>query len=586
MLDKPTWPSPESRSLGGPRLLGRARLAPDVLWRNLGVTLLILLLGALTLYPLAMLLYGSLSSVPPGESGAYNLAGYRQLLRWEALGILGTTVAISLVKTVLGMAVAIALAWIVTRTDTPFRGVIEVLVTLPFFIPPILTALGWAMLGNPTAGTINLIWMGATGFDRPLVNVYSHGGVVWHLMQYTVPFAFLLMVDGFRTMDPSLEEASRMSGASRMQTFFKVTLVLMLPIVTGVFILSFIRGIEALESPLFFGLPANIHLVTTEIYRAINHNNVPDYQYATAISIAVIALMMILVLWQWRILGNRRFETVSGRGYSPRVTALGPFRWVAFSFCVLVFAVSVVLPIGQLFVSSFFKFYGFYSADMLTLEHYRAVLANDRFWRALWNTMILGFAGATATMVVGSLAAYIIVRTQMPARRLVDVLAWLPWMMPGIVVGLAFLWGFAVLPHWVPIYGTLWALMIAYITLALPLSVRVMNGALAQLSYDLEECSRVHGATWLQTFRRILIALTLPAFLVGWVLTFFMVLREVSASVLLFSIGNEPLSIVILRLWEESKTGEVSVIALLMLLLVAVLRTLHILIARRVYQAR
>jgi iron(III) transport system permease protein len=213
------------------------------------------------------------------------------------------------------------------------------------------------------------------------------------------------------------------------------------------------------------------------------------------------------------------------------------------------------------------------------------VLANDRFWRSLWNTMILGFVGASATMIIGSLAAYIIIRTRLPARRFIDVLAWLPWMMPGIVVGVAFLWGFAVLPFWLPIYGTLWALMIAYITLALPLSVRVMNGALAQLSFDLEECSRVHGATWLQTFSRILIVLTLPAFLVGWVLIFFMVLREVSASVLLFSVGNEPLSIVILRLWEESKTGEVSVIALFMLLLVAALRTLHLLIARRMYQA-
>jgi iron(III) transport system permease protein len=391
------------------------------------------------------------------------------------------------------------------------------------------------------------------------------------------------MVDGFRAMDPALEESSRMSGATRTQTFFRITLVLMLPIVTGVFILSLIRGVEAFESPLFFGMPANIHLVTTEIYRAINHNNVPDYQYATAISISVMALLMLLVFWQWRILANRRFETVTGRGYAPRVTPLGPWRWVAFGFCMLVFTLCVVLPIGQLLVSSFFKFYGFYSADMLTLQHYRAVLANDRFWRSLWNTVILGFVGASATMIIGSLAAYIIVRTRLPARRFIDVLAWLPWMMPGIVVGVAFLWGFAVLPFWLPIYGTLWALMIAYITLALPLSVRVMNGALAQLSFDLEECSRVHGATSLQTFRRILIVLTLPAFLVGWVLIFFMVLREVSASVLLFSVGNEPLSIVILRLWEESKTGEVSVIALFMLLLVAALRTLHLLIARRMY---
>jgi len=548
------------------------------------VGLLVLILAVLTLYPLGMLLYGSISTVPPGEVGTYNLVGYAKLLRWDALGVLTTTVVISLVKTVIGVGLAILLAWIVTRTDTPFRGTLEILITIPFFVPPILTALGWSMLGNPQVGTINLAWRWLTGVDWPLINVYSHGGIVWHLIQYTVPFTFLLIVDNFRAMDPALEESSRMSGASRIQTFFRVTLMLMLPIVTSVFILSFIRGIEAFESPLFFGLPANIKVVTTEIYQAINHQAVPDYQYATAVAMAVMALMLLLVFWQWRTLGSRRFETVTGKGFTPRITPLGRMRWVAFAFGILVFLLFVVAPVGQLVASSFYRYYGFYSVDMLTMENYVAVWNNTRFWRALGNTTLLGLVGATATMILGSMVAYIVVRTKMPIRRLIDLLAWLPWMMPGIVVGLAFLWGFAVLPNWVAIYGTLWALLIAYLTLGTPLAVRVMNGALSQLSYDLEECSRVHGASWLTTFRKILIALTLPAFSVGWVLTFFMVLREVSASVLLFSVGNEPLSIVILRLWEESKTGEVSVIALFMLALVIGLRIIHLMLVRRLFR--
>lgn len=548
------------------------------------IGLLVLVLAVLTLYPLGMLLYGSISTVPPGETGTYNLDGYARLLRWDALGVLTTTIIISLVKTVVGVAIAIVLAWIVTRTDTPFRGTLEVLVTIPFFVPPILTALGWSMLGNPQVGTINLAWRWLTGVDWPLINVYSHAGIVWHLIQYTVPFTFLLIVDSFRAMDPALEESSRMSGASRVQTFFRVTLMLMLPIITSVFILSFIRGVEAFESPLFFGLPANIKVVTTEIYQAINHQAVPDYQYATAVAMAIMALMLLLVFWQWRALGSRRFETVTGKGFTPRITPLGRMRWVAFGFGILTFLLFVVAPVGQLVASSFFKFYGFYSRDMMTFENYVAVWNNTRFWRALWNTTILGLVGATLTMILGSTVAYIVVRTKMPIRRLIDLLAWLPWMMPGIVVGLAFLWGFAILPNWVAIYGTLWALLIAYLTLGTPLAVRVMNGALSQLSYDLEECSRVHGANWFTTFRKILIALTLPAFSVGWVLTFFMVLREVSASVLLFSVGNEPLSIVILRLWEESRTGEVSVIALFMLVLVIGLRIIHLMLVRRLFR--
>ena len=166
-------------------------------------------------------------------------------------------------KTVLSLSLAILLAWIVARTDTPGRGVLEVLITLPFFIPPILTATAWAMLGNAQVGTINLVWRWLTGSDGTLVDVYSYGGIVWHMMQYSTPFIFLFVVDAFRAMDPSLEESSRMSGASRWQTFWRITFGLMLPITTSAFLLSFIRGMESFESAVFFGTPVGIKVLTT-----------------------------------------------------------------------------------------------------------------------------------------------------------------------------------------------------------------------------------------------------------------------------------------------------------------------------------
>jgi iron(III) transport system permease protein len=255
---------------------------------------------------------------------------------------------------------------------------------------------------------------------------------------------------------------------------------------------------------------------------------------------------------------------------------------VTFGFCLLFFAVTVVLPVGQLLIGSFFKFFGFYEWDMLTLDHYRDVFGSSEFWRGFANTMVLGLVGATLTMVLGSAVAYVSVRTRWRGRSLIDAMAWLPWMMPGIVLGVGFLWGFALLPHAIPIYGTIWALLLAYISLGTPLSVRLMSSAYAQLSYDLEECSRVHGASWLQTMQRIMIALAWPSFAVGWVLIFFGIMRELSASVLLYSVGSEVLSVVLLKLWVNGNAEQVSVIGLLMMLLVVLFRWVQL----KIFNAR
>ena len=540
--------------------------------RNLALALLVALLLFLTAYPLAMLVYGSLHTTPPGAEGVFNLDGYRAMLSRTNGVVLLNTVGLSLVKTGLAMGLALLLAWIVARTDTPYRDTLEVLVTLPFYIPPILTAMAWGMLATPKGGLINLAWTALTGSREPLVNIYSYGGVVWHMMQYSTPFLFLLMVGAFKSMDPALEESSRMSGASAWTTFRRVTLGLMLPVTTSAFLLSFIRGVESFESALVFGAPVGIDVITTEIYNLINHTNRPDYQQATALALGIMVLMFGLVAWQWRLLGGRSFFTVTGKGYTPRVARLGRWRWVTFAFCILVFVVTVVLPVSQLVVGSFFRFFGFYRWSMVTTDHYHAIWQNRLVWRALGNTLLLGLLGATATMLLGGVIAYVLVRTRWPVRRALEVLAWLPWMMPGMVLGLGFLWAYALMPGPVQLYGTLWALLVAYVTLGTPLAVRTMAGAFAQLAHDLEECSRVHGADWVTTFRRILLALAWPSFAVGWILIFFIILRELSASILLYSVGNEVLSVVVMRLWSEGKAGQVSVIALVMLALVFLFR--------------
>src|SRR5580765_925477 len=411
-------------SVRAPRTFVRGTLR-----RNLALAALVALLAFLTAYPMAMLVYGSLHTTPPGEAGSFNLDGYRAMLSSANARVLLNTVGLSLVKTGLAMTLALFLAWIVARTDTPYRDTLEVLIPLPFYIPPIVTAMAWGMLATPKGGLINLAWTGLTGSREPLVNIYSYGGVVWHMMQYSTPFLFLLMVGAFKSMDPALEESSRTSGASGWTTFRRVTLGLMLPVTTSAFILSFIRGVESFESALVFGTPAGIEVITTEIYHLIHHTNRPDYPQATALALGIMVLMFGLVLWQWRLLGGRSFFTVTGKGYTPRVARLGRWRWATFTVCVLFFVVTVVLPVGQLVLGSFFKFFGFYRTSMLTLEHYRSVWENRLVWRAFGNTLVLGLLGATATMVLGGLVAYVLVRTRFAVRRVLEVLAWLPWMM-------------------------------------------------------------------------------------------------------------------------------------------------------------
>ncbi len=571
---------PLPATVAAPSGNGGLRSRPKLL-RALVVTALALLLGFLTLYPLLMLLFGSFHTAPPGEIGSFSLDGYRKVLTGENLQVFLNTALISLTKTVLSMAVALALAWIVARTDVPFRGSLEILITLPFFVPPILTAMAWGMLGNPQIGTINIVWRWLTGSEEALVNVYSWGGIVWHMMQYSIPFLFLLLVDAFRAIDPSLEESSRTSGASAWRTMRNITLPLLLPITSSLFILSFIRGIESFESPMFFGTPAGIEVITTKIYHLINHQASPDYQAVTALSFAIVVLMMLIVLWQRHLLGNRSFTTVTGKGFRPATIPLGTWRWPAFAFCMLFFVLTVLLPIGQLLLGSFFQFVGFYQLDMLTTANYVSVWRNSVFWRALGNTMLLGVAAATATMLLGAIVAYISVRTRWPGRKLLDMLAWLPWLMPGMVLAVGFLWAFSLLPQSIHIYGTVWALFLAYVALGSPLAVRVMSGSFMQISQDLEECSRTHGASFGRTFWKILVALAWPAFAAGWVLTFFMVLRELSASVLLYSAGSEVLSVVMLRLWIDGKAEQVSVIGLLMVVLVLLFRFVELRLLKR-----
>ncbi|MGE5306371.1 MAG: ABC transporter permease, partial [Alphaproteobacteria bacterium] len=461
----------------------------------------LLMVGFLSLYPVVMLLFGSVRDAAPGEAASFTWTAYREAYTDPSTyRVLLNSLVIAAVKTIFAVILGVFFAWVITRTNTPYPRLLETLVTLPFFVPPILTAIAWAMLANPTVGVINKFFMLVFGLDRPLFNIYSYTGIIWHMTHYSAAFVFLLVVGAFRATDPALEEASRASGASGLKTFFRVTLPLMAPAIMGAALLAFIRGLEAFESALFFGLPAKIFVFTTEIYAALTQRTPADYPRAMALAALLMVITFTGVFIQRRIMAGKKYFTVTGKGYRPRPVDLGVWRWVTFGLCVGYFFVALVLPVSQLLLSSFFTIFGLYDFKLLTLDNYRQVFSDLLFWRALRNSLVLAASGAVLCMLLSAVVAYIIFRTKFWGKGALDFLSWVPWSVPGMVLALGLLWAYILLPGPIVLYGTIWILLIAYLTIGLPIGVRSMSGTIVQISEDLEESSRACGASWWQTF--------------------------------------------------------------------------------------
>jgi iron(III) transport system permease protein len=539
------------------------------------MTLLTLVVAFLVLFPLGMLLFGSVWTARPGFPGALTLQNYIQAYTsLETLRILGTTVVLIGSKTVVAVGFATALAWIITRTDTPLRGLLEVLVTLPFFIPGLLEAIGWIELLSPNAGTIN-VWLHNTfGLDAPL-NIYSLGGMIWVMSLGSTSFIFLLVVNALRNMDASLEESARASGAGAVRTALSVTLPLMAPVLLSAGVLSFIRAMDAFEVPVLLGLPAKVLVFSNRIYAAVQYDYPVNYGLATALGVSFVALMLALIYLQNRFLRGREYSVVTGKGYRPRVIRLGRFRYATLAFCLLYFAIATALPLSQVLIGSFLKVFGLPRADLFTFDNYLAILSDATLWRGLINTFIVCGGAAALTVLLCSMVAYITTRTKYVGRRPLEVISWLPWAIPGIVAGLGMLWAYITLP--VPLYGTLFLLVIVLVTTGLPLGVRIMSGVMVQLGRELEESSRVHGASWQYTFSHIVAPLLRPAFAGAFLLLFVSFSRAVSATILFVGPGTELLAV---TLFSYSQAGRFQIVSALAIVLV-IINVSALVIARR-----
>jgi iron(III) transport system permease protein len=532
-----------------------------------GCTLFVLYLAGI---PLVMLLYGSIRSAPIGEPGAhFTIANYiKAYVDKEFYLLLLNSVYYAIGTCTLTFLIGTFLAWVSERTNTPFKKLFVVMSLIPFIIPGILSTISWILLLSPKIGLINIVIKGALGLESAPFNVYSMWGMIWAESIHLYPLVFLLMSAAFRNMDTSLEEAALTAGSSTFQTFRKVTLPLMRPAMVSVLLINFIRGIEAFEVPALIGVPAKISVFTTKIFLAI-HQFPSDFGLAGAYAVTLLFISTTGVLIYGRITRREeRYATVTGKGYRPRVIDLGNWKYLTLGIAILIFLLAVILPIFVLLWSSFIPYYGVPSMELaakMTWANYVYIINYPLAATAFKNSFYLSVGSATLVMLLTSVIAWITVKTKLPGRAFLDTMCFIPIAMPGIVLGVSLIWVYLTLP--IPIYGTIWVLLLAYMTKYIPYGIRAASASMIQINKELEEASFTAGGTWVQTFRKIILPLLMPGFTAGWIYISIIALRELSTSILLYSYNSTVLSIMAFDLWEGGQYTYVCALGVMMVLL-------------------
>ena len=526
------------------------------------------LLAWLVLYPIAVLLVGSIRSDLPMRDGRFTLANFSALFAEpDNLQAIINTLVSSALATALALVIGMTLAWITSRTDTPARRFFDNAFVIPYYLSPFIGAIAWTLLANPRIGFINGFLTQSLGFDEAPLNIYSLSGLVFVMALYYAPIVFLFGASALRSMDPALEEASRIHGAGAFITAARVTLPLTAPAIASSALLVFLNAAGQFGIPAVIGIPMHYDVITTRIWIALGYFP-PRYTEAAAFAVVLMAFSAIIAIFQQRYLARKSFVTVTGRGYRPGTHRLGWTRHLCLAACLLYLLLSIALPYGALVFTSFQPYLSFaFEPTQWTLKQYDDVLFNNPDTvRAVKNSFILAAGGATATICLALVVSYVVNRTRLSARYFLDYLATLPAAVPAVVFAVALLWSYIFLP--LPIYGTIWMLLIAYVSHYIPFGVRAASAGLAQISPALEESARIHGATWLATLRRIVIPLVKPALMAGWILLFVEFIRSLSLSILLYSNDSIVMPVVIYELYESGAYPALSAFSTLQTVLV------------------
>jgi iron(III) transport system permease protein len=538
------------------------------------------IIAFLSLYPTFFLFYGSLTDAPLGVPGQFTFQNYvRAYTDPEAYPLLLNSFIFGIGASGLSITFALTLAWITIRTNAPYRRLFELTAIVPNILPPILVSISWVMLLNPSNGLINAGLVQILGVEKGPFNIYSMAGLIFVEGLILTPLAFLIIAAAMKSMDPSLEESAKTLGSNEFGIMRRITFPLLRPAILAAATLNFVRAIESFDTPAIIALPARIEVFTTKIWREALGSFPTNHNLAAAYGVGILGIALVFVYLYRRFTSQvESFSTVTGKGFRPHQIDLGRWRYAASAVALLLLVLLVLLPILVLILVAILPYYHVPTWETwhnLTLDNFRYVWDTPRVHRAFMNSLFLALVGATACMVLASLASYITVRSKIAGRGIIEGLVFIPWAFPGTAMALGLLWAYVDFP--IPIYATIWIILIAYVTRFLPYGLRAVTSTIIQIHKELEEASIVCGAGFLATFRRVLIPMMRPGVIAGWIILVTIFMREFSATLFLYSPGAEPLGPLLYFLYLDGMRGRVAAIGLV----ISVISIILIAIAQR-----
>ncbi len=538
------------------------------------------ILAFLSLYPSVFLFYGSFTDAPLGVPGHFTLKNYVQAYSDpEAYRLMLNSFIFGLGASGLSVVLALTLAWVTIRSNAPFRRLFELTAIIPNIMPPILIAISWVLLLNPSNGLINAVLVRVLGLEKGPFNIYSIPGLIFVEGLILTPLAFLIIAAAMQGMDPALEESAKTLGSNEFGVARRITFPLMRPAILAAGTLNFVRAVESFDTPAIIALPARIEVFTTKIWREAlgsfptNHNLAATY----GVGILLIALLFVY-LYRHFTSQVESFSTVTGKAFRPHQIDLGGWRYLASTVAFVLLIMMVILPLMVLLLVSLLPYYHVPTWETwksLTLSNFRYIVDTPRVHKAFGNSIFLALVGASLCILLASLTSYITVRTKIAGRGLLEGLVFIPWAFPGTALALGLLWAYVDFP--IPIYATIWIIMIAYVTRFLPYGLRAITSTIIQIHKELEEASVACGAGFFGTFRRILIPMMRPGIVAGWIILATIFMREFSATLFLYSPGSEPLGPLLYFLYLDGMRGRVAAIGIV----ISVISVILIAVAQR-----
>lgn len=532
---------------------------------------LIVIVGFLTLCPVLMLVLGSFSQglTAFGDfTTAKYVAAYTDPFLFEVtLNTIIFVVGSSVFSTVL----AVFLAYLNTRTNMPLKGMFTVLSIVPMMIPHLLFSVSWALLLNPSNGLLNMMLQSGFGLEEAPFNIYSLWGMILVEGLLNMPIAYLIIAPAMASFDVSLEESSRVFGASVWRTLVRITLPVLRPAILAAFILAIVRSLASYAVPRVLGTPGRVDVLATYLYEMISTGFAPDYGKAAALGMSVLSASIgLIVLYRYLTAESGKYVTISSRGFKPTLIELNKAKLPLFIIVGVLSLLMIVLPVAVLFYTSLIPYSMVPSAkafSMMSWAHWIDVIQDPLSQLAMRNSLYLAIVGATLGVILSLFVAYVVVKLKTRAAGLLDTLSFLSFSFPGIVIGIGFMWFFVQ----TPLYATLTALLLAYIAAYLPYGIRPLSAAFVQIHSHLEESSQVSGASSLTTMRRIIVPLLIPGVVSAWILMATMYIRELTVSVVLSRPGTEVLAVQILSFAEDGLWGKLSALGIIMILISTVL---------------